>query len=404
MAVDISPEKNGGILKEITKNGEGVETPSTGCKVVVHYTGKLLDGSKFDSSKDRNQPFSFNLGRGEVIQAWDIGVATMKKGEVAVLTCAPEKAYGKGGMPPKIPPNSVLVFEIEVLSWTGHDISRHKDGSIEKFLMTAGHNESFPTEGSLVDVHVIGKYNGEIFEERDVEFNLGEGEEAGIIEGIEDALENFKSGETSRLKINSKYAFGSSGNKKFNIPSDADVEYIVTLKSFEQSVDIRSLEPAEKLQQAKIHKDKATNYFKAGKYQLAIKICKKAEECLELCEDAAGTVEKERDTLRLSTFLNLALFYLKNGQYLEAKGACDSVLKLDPQNEKGLFRRGQAHVALASPEVALQDFQEVLKIEPKNTAALKEAVVCQNLIQKNRAREKKLYANMFDKFAQADKQ
>lgn len=111
-AVDISPDKDGGVLKEILTEGTGDETPSASNTVIVHYTGTLTDGTKFDSSKDRNQPFEFELGAGRVIKAWDIGIATMKRGEVAVLTCAPEYAYGKQGSPPKIPENATLKFEV----------------------------------------------------------------------------------------------------------------------------------------------------------------------------------------------------------------------------------------------------------------------------------------------------
>lgn len=112
MAIDISPNKDGGVQKEIIKEGIGDETPSPGSNVIVHYTGTLMDGTKFDSSKDRNEPFQFELKKGSVIKAWDIGVATMKKGEVALLTCAPEYAYGKNGSPPKIPSNATLKFEV----------------------------------------------------------------------------------------------------------------------------------------------------------------------------------------------------------------------------------------------------------------------------------------------------
>lgn len=111
MAVDISPANDGGVLKEIITEGVGDETPGSGCKVTVHYTGTLLDGTKFDSSKDRNEPFQFNLGQGQVIKAWDIGVATMKKGEVAILTCDSKYAYGKAGSQ-KIPPDATLKFEV----------------------------------------------------------------------------------------------------------------------------------------------------------------------------------------------------------------------------------------------------------------------------------------------------
>ena len=75
----------------------------------------MTDGKKFDSSKDRNRPFEFVLGKGQVIKGWDEGVAQMKVGETAKLTCSPDYAYGAGGYPPVIPPNSTLIFVVEFL-------------------------------------------------------------------------------------------------------------------------------------------------------------------------------------------------------------------------------------------------------------------------------------------------
>jgi FKBP-type peptidyl-prolyl cis-trans isomerase len=102
------------IIKKITKEGKG-EVAKIGQKVTVHYTGKFLDGKVFDSSKLHGQPFSFNLGAGEVIKGWDDGVAGMKVGEICELTIPPELAYGKRGVGP-IPPDSTLLFEVELLS------------------------------------------------------------------------------------------------------------------------------------------------------------------------------------------------------------------------------------------------------------------------------------------------
>jgi len=99
---------------EDIKVGEGAEAKS-GNKVSVHYTGTLVDGTKFDSSLDRGEPFSFTLGIGQVIQGWDKGVMGMKVGGKRKLTIPSALAYGKREVPGAIPPDATLLFEVELL-------------------------------------------------------------------------------------------------------------------------------------------------------------------------------------------------------------------------------------------------------------------------------------------------
>jgi len=102
-----------GLKYQDLQEGTGAQ-PKIGDTVVVHYTGWLTDGTKFDSSLDRGEPFEFKLGAGEVIKGWDMGVATMKVGGKRKLIVPPELGYGAQGRGP-IPPDAILIFEVELL-------------------------------------------------------------------------------------------------------------------------------------------------------------------------------------------------------------------------------------------------------------------------------------------------
>lgn len=146
---DISPDQDKGVFKKILTPGSGSENPMSGDEVFVHYTGRLLSGEIFDSSVERDEKFKFKLGQGQVIKGWDIGVATMTRGEKCLLTCAPEYAYGASGSGDKIGPNATLQFEVELFDWRGEDVSG--DGGVIKNILIKGENYSTPEDGATVE-------------------------------------------------------------------------------------------------------------------------------------------------------------------------------------------------------------------------------------------------------------
>ena len=106
-----------GLKYVVTEAGTGTDKPAKGQSVTAHYSGYLLDGSKFDSSVDRNQPFVFNVGLGMVIKGWDEAFQDMTKGEKRTLIIPPELGYGANSYPPVIPPSATLIFDVELIDF-----------------------------------------------------------------------------------------------------------------------------------------------------------------------------------------------------------------------------------------------------------------------------------------------
>merc|ERR1712142_659136 len=345
-AEDITVEKDGGILKEIKVAGTGSETPWSGDRVFVHYVGTLTDGSKFDSSRDRGDQFSFNIGKSEVIKGWDVGVATMKRGEKAVFTIKSDYGYGSAGSPPKIPGDATLIFEIELFDFHGEDITKDSDMGVVKRIKCNGEGYDQPNDGSQVEIELKGFNNGNVFDDRKVAFEVGEGLDSGIPRGIEFALEKMK---------------------------------------------------------AKIFKEKGTKHFKHEKYEIASTRYQKVIDFLEHEISLKGEAEVERKSLLQAGRLNLALCYLKLQKWMDARTVCDKVIEESAATAKAWFRRGEAQLALNDCEAAKKDFEKSLELEPDNKAAKNKVVICQQKIKAQKDKEKRTFANMFDKFAEIDK-
>ncbi|CAJ2635053.1 unnamed protein product [Trifolium pratense] len=223
-----------GLKKKLLKEGDGWETPDVGDEVYVHYTGTLLDGTKFDSSRDRGTPFNFKLGQGQVIKGWDDGIKTMKKGENALFTIPPELAYGESGSPPTIPPNATLQFDVELLYWTSvKDIC--KDGGLFKKIVKEGEKWENPKdpdevlvkyEARLDDGTLVAKSDG-------VEFTVKEGY---FCPALSKAVKTMKKGEKVILTVKPQYGFGEKGKPAHGdegaVPPNATLQITLELVSW----------------------------------------------------------------------------------------------------------------------------------------------------------------------------
>ena len=206
---------NQGLKKKLLKEGQGWDTPEVGDEVEVHYTGTLLDGTKFDSSRDRDSTFKFTLGQGQVIKGWDEGIKTMKKAENALFTIPPALAYGASGSPPTIPPNATLQFDVELLSWTSvKDIC--KDGGIFKKILKEGEGWENPKDPDevLVKYEVLLEDGKAVAKSDGVEFSVREGH---YCPALSKAVKTMKKGEKVILTVKPQYGFGEKGK-----PADGD--------------------------------------------------------------------------------------------------------------------------------------------------------------------------------------
>ncbi|KAJ3601859.1 hypothetical protein NHX12_029621 [Muraenolepis orangiensis] len=399
--IDVTPAKDKGVLKIVKGRGLDGDKPMIGDRVTVQFTGRLLNGQKLDSSLDRKDPFSFSLGKGQVIKAWDLIVKTMQKGEVCSLLCTPDYAYGASGNPPKVPPNASLLYEVELLDFQGEMLT--EDGGVMRRIKTMGQGFTNPNDGATVDVHLEGRCEGRLFESRDIRFIVGEAEDNGVPLGVDRAMEKMQKGECCLLHLQSKYGFGREGKPELQIGPNKDLLYEVTLRDFKKAKESWEMDLKEKLELSAEVKHKGNQYFKAGLLQQAVIQYQRIVSWLEMECGVGEEQQRKIQEFLLMSQLNLALCFLRLQEFSHVVDNCNKVMELDAKNEKALYRRGEARLCRNEFSLAMADFQQVLEVNPLNRAARAQMTICQRKVREHHEQDKKIYANMFQKFAEHDK-
>ncbi|MCE7981184.1 MAG: FKBP-type peptidyl-prolyl cis-trans isomerase [Caldilinea sp. CFX5] len=228
-----------GLQYQELKAGDG-PAAKAGDIVAVHYTGKLTDGKKFDSSLDRGQPFQFALGQGQVIKGWDEGIALMKKGGKAILTIPPELGYGARGAGGVIPPNATLVFEVELVdilpgapaaATKVNDADYQTTASGLKYYDFEVGTGAAPKQGQQVTVHYTGwlvdgkKFDSSLDRGQPFGFAIGVGQ---VIRGWDEGVMGMKVGGKRQLVIPPELGYGARGAGGV-IPANATLIFEVEL-------------------------------------------------------------------------------------------------------------------------------------------------------------------------------
>mmetsp|Transcript_7640 Transcript_7640/g.15958 ORF Transcript_7640/g.15958 Transcript_7640/m.15958 type:complete len:588 (+) Transcript_7640:81-1844(+) len=209
------PALPAGLTKEITRHPSSLQKlpPQPGDEVEVHYVAKIkVTDLQFDSSRDRGKAFKYKVGQGEVIQGWELGVQTMRKGEHARFTIAPALAYGEAGDGDRVPPNSVVVLEIELISCPVRE-DLFEDGGAIKREVKEGREGRQPRSGDECQITckvTVEDYGVAIASEHFV-YRIGSEQMGQLAKVIDRALSSMKRGDEVLLTCQPSYAFGQQG-------------------------------------------------------------------------------------------------------------------------------------------------------------------------------------------------
>lgn len=367
---------DGGVIKTVIKEGEGWGNPRDRDEVTVDYTVRVIGSNNTSSLSEGTAPLLtavgviFSLNKGQLCPGITTALKTMKKGEEVKLIIKPEYAF-KNTAPPdalvqQLPQQhsldiseATLEIHMTLHKWNKvEDIT--DDGCVFKKTVQESAEWQTPNMGSVVKIVYIGrvvdgKGNGEVFDDQHssentaLEYTVEEGE---VPEGLDLGVMKMKEGEKAVITITDpryfRYEDGSSTKIKpvpMLIESSAIIEYEVKLHTMTRSKEAWDMDTVEeKLLAAGSGKDKGNVLFKRGKYAKAVKHYNRAMGYIEFDDNYEAEEKIKSNEIKKSLNLNLAVCYLKLGDWIETEKAASKVLEKDAGNSKALFRRAQGYI------------------------------------------------------------
>ncbi|OAY23052.1 hypothetical protein MANES_18G047900v8 [Manihot esculenta] len=421
---------NSGLKKKLLKRGLGWETPEFNDEVTVHYVGTLLDGTKFDSTRDRDEPATLKLGQvkyevaladgtvvaktpeegfefhvkdGHLCPALPKAIITMKRGEKVKLVVQPQYAFGEEGNVDGIhpvPPNSVLNIDLELVSFKPV-VNVTGDSKVFKKIIKGGEDTFVANEGATVTISYTARLqNGTVFEKKGLDgvqplqFIT---DEEQVIAGLDRAAATMKKGERAILTISPEYGFGNMEIKKdlATVPPFSVLVCEVEMLDFVKQRAPWEMNNQEKIETAHKEKEGGNLLFKSGKYQRAAKKYDKAADYVVEEGSFGDDEQKLVKSLRVSCWLNGAACSLKLDDFQGAINLCSKVLDIEFNNVKALYRRAQAYIQTADLISAELDIKKALEVDPQSREVKSLQTTLKQLQTESNKRDAELYSNMF---------
>lgn len=405
---------DGGLLKKVVKEGLG-DFPEKGSEVEVHYIGTLADGgSKFDSSRDRNETFKFDLGGG-VIKGWNEGVVTMRPGERCILRCRSDYAYGDKGSPPNIPGGATLDFDIEFFN--SQEKWEHTWPVEHKFLDKPNSTYNLPKEESIVtfnlEVFKDKKCSQSLYKENDITIEIGDTEDRHP-KFVHDLIERCAEGNTVLAKLDlPKFV----PLPEWNVTELNSYFIIIKTLNSKDALALWNMTLDQKREEAIRRKDKGNDFFKLKNFKKALKHYKKGISALDdffkstkSSDNKDGMLDDSTDSenddikheptendekLFVTLQSNAGMMCLKLKENKNALDHASEGLRYDGNHMKCLTRKAQAELKLGLLEEAEITIDRCLALDQNNNYCILLKKNIQKQIREYKRKQKALATKMF---------